>query len=197
MGNYLRTTLFLIPIIIVLGCNNQEKDKIEKITPPSISQILQESDSINCWAVEWYDYYDLDTKFCNGAEAHYCGIALPTNDSIYRFSYPCEFYKAQKYFIHGRNLSIEGEGEKRYKIDHDTLWVQWRGPHDYYDDTTEYINVYIYTRMKFESKELLTLLQQGTIIGCDTSNLTSEKCIQRWPHHDELVSDFRVEYKEF
>ncbi len=132
-----------------------------------------------------------------GAEVAYFGLIFVTQDSLYHFAFPFKLSLSEPYLLYGKNLILAGKIRKRIKLENDTLYAQWRGKHEYFEDTSEYINVESYVRFKYCSRDLVHLLLGNEISLQDTTrSIQEKKDLSFWRHFD-LCGEWGEEYEEF
>lgn len=188
-----RYLVFTLVSFIIYSCWNEVKEKISTNNEHTFNLVsyLEDNDSVSCWTTQWENYFDLNTKGFQSAISLYNGAYIVTEDSIYTFYYPCEYFGSESYKIRDKNIYLDGKTEKDNKIwiNRDSLYIENVG--DYMNsgnETEQFLTVETYFKRTFSSKEFLYLIKNKKMKNCDTSQVFIETT-QNWLIHDNLVGD--------
>ncbi len=193
----MKKTLSLITLLIlVFGCIKNDKPLLTKEYIPFIT-ILNSNDSIDCWAIQFNEFFDTTTMESQSIDVLYCGLHYFTPDSIFSFSYEYTNYDSEPYTLHGKNLIIPCKPVYRVEINKDTMWIQGKSTGEIYYDSLEVITLDSYVKIKISTSQLMNpYLTNEDTTSWDSQNLFKD-CINIWPHYESIIYGFYKKYEPF
>lgn len=151
---------------LILSCN-AEKNEPRNPRKDELGQLLNQ-DSITCWATQVTNFYEPTTYKYELSETVYSGLHFATKDSIYSFSYPCEYRYSRAFQFYGDSLIIGKENMGKFSRTDPFLFLVIE-KYDWYDTTHLIIEETAYKRFNIASKELSILLKEKYHPNCDTN----------------------------
>jgi hypothetical protein len=180
---FLRFSIILF-VTCIYSCEIKPEKIIESKPNFDLISFLEKNDSVDCWATQWINYYDVSTLKSLGNESSYNGVYLTTKDSIYSFFYPCEYFGTAPYKVSDDSIYSENLA-KKITIKKDSLYLEEVNRFNENNETVQCFVIKTYLKRKFLSSDILYLLSNKKLDGCDTTEKFQETI--NWQHQDNLV----------